>query len=104
MLALTENARTAVENIAARAGLPEEGGLRIAETTTPGSFELSLVTAPADGDEVIEAGGARVFVEPTTSEVLSDQQLDATPSPEGTGFVLAPRAGSEAGSEAGAEA
>jgi len=93
MLTLTDNARHAVEDIAVRAGLPEEGGLRIAETTTPGSFELSLVTQPVAGDEVIEAGAARVFVEPTTSEVLADQKLDATPSPEGTGFLLAPQEG-----------
>ena len=91
MLTLTENARHAVEDIAVRAGLPDEGGLRIAETSTPGSFELSLVTGPAEGDDVIEAGAARVFVEPTTSEVLTDQKLDATPSPEGTGFLLAPQ-------------
>jgi len=31
MLTLTDNARLAVQDIAARAGLPEEGGLRIAE-------------------------------------------------------------------------
>jgi iron-sulfur cluster assembly protein len=92
MLTLTDNARHAVQDIATRAGLPEEGGLRIATSEEQlGSFELSLVPAPAEGDEVIEAEGTRVFVEPTTSEVLSDQQLDATTSDEGIGFMLAPQ-------------
>ena len=90
MLTLTDNARHAVQDIAVRAGLPEEGGLRIAESEAKeGSFELSLVPAPAEGDEVIDTGGARVFVEPATSTVLADLKLDAAPSPEGTEFLLA---------------
>lgn len=92
MLTLTDNARFAVQDIASRAGLPEEGGLRIVESDAQtGAFELSLVAAPVDGDEVIEAGSAHVYVEPTTSEILADQKLDAVPSPEGTGFLLAPQ-------------
>ena len=92
MLTLTDNARHAVQDIANRAGLPQEGGLRIAESEQQvGSFELSLVPAPVDGDEVIEDEGARVFVEPTTSTVLADQQLDAAPAGDGTGFMLAPQ-------------
>jgi len=93
MLALTDNARHAVKDIATRAGLPEEGGLRIAESQAQaGNFELSLVPAPVEGDEVIDAGGAHVFVEPATATILADQKLDAAPSPEGTGFLLAPQA------------
>lgn len=97
MLTLTENARHAVQDIAARAGLPDEGGLRIAEAQgQAGSFELSLVPAPVAGDEVIDAGEAKVFVEPTTSATLADQKLDAAPTPEGTGFLLAPQDSPEA--------
>lgn len=92
MLTLTDNARSAVQDIAARAGLPDEGGLRIAESDgQTGAFELSLVAGPLDGDEVIAAGSAKVYVEPTTSEILADQKLDAVPSPEGTGFLLTPQ-------------
>lgn len=92
MLTLTPNARHAVLDISARAGLPEEGGLRIAESPEHlGTFQLSLVPAPHDGDEVIEEEGARVFVEPLTATVLADQQLDAAKSAEGTGFLLAPQ-------------
>lgn len=92
MLTLTANARHAVRDIAARAHLPRRGGLRIAESRErAGAFEVSLVEEPVAGDEVIEADGARVFVEPRTATVLTDQQLDAAASPEGTGFLLAPR-------------
>ena len=92
MLTLTDNARYALQDIATRAGLPDDGGLRIAESPVQeGSFELCLVTEPVDGDEVIEADGARVFVEPLTSTILFDQQLDAAPSEDGTGFLLAPQ-------------
>jgi iron-sulfur cluster assembly protein len=91
MLSLTDTARNALQDITERAGLPEEGGLRIAETAIPGSFELSLVTGPADGDEVIDADGSWVFLESTSADALSEHELDATPTPEGTGFVLAER-------------
>ena len=92
MLTLTPNARRALQEISARARLPEEGGLRIAESPEHlGTFQLSLVPAPMPGDKVIEDEGARVFVEPLTAAVLADQQLDAARSVEGTGFLLAPR-------------
>ena len=92
MLTLTDNARHAVQDIAVRAGLPHEGGLRIVESEQQmGSFELSLVAAPVEGDQVIEVDGARVFVEPTTSVVLADQKLDAEASDDGPGFLLAPQ-------------
>lgn len=92
MLILTDNARHAVADIAQKAGLPEDGGLRIAQSTEQaGSFELSLVAGPVEGDDVIEAEGTRVFVESETSTALADQQLDAMPSEDGVGFLLAPQ-------------
>lgn len=92
MLTLTDNARHAVQDIATRAGLPEGGGLRIVESAEQvGNFELSLVPAPVEGDDVVEADGAVVYIEPGTSTVLADQQLDAAPSADGTGFLLAPK-------------
>ncbi|MBX9245584.1 hypothetical protein ICW40_12305 [Actinotalea ferrariae] len=91
MLTLTDNARHAVQDIAERAGLPEQGGLRIAQSPAQdGSFELSLVAEPPAGDDVIAATeGAHVYVEPETAAVLADQQLDAVQSEEGPGFLLA---------------
>lgn len=92
MLTLTNNAREAVLDLAERAGLPPDGGLRIAESDNSGTFDLSLVPAPVDGDALVEAEGARVFVEPSTAALLADQQLDAAVAEAGTGFTLAPQA------------
>lgn len=92
MLTLTDNARTAVEGLAAQAELPETGGLRIAESAAQqGNFELTLVREPHDDDQVIETGAARVFVASTTAPILEDQALDAEITDQGTGFSLTPR-------------
>ncbi|GAB2689078.1 HesB/IscA family protein [Thalassiella azotivora] len=88
MLTLTENAQTLVRDITARPELPAEGGLRIAPAQTPGQLEMALVEAPAPGDQVIDAGEARVFVEAQTAEILGDSTLDADTSGSGAGFVL----------------
>lgn len=93
MLTLTENASSAVRDLTSRAGLPESGGLRIAESEQQlGSFELALVPEAAPGDEVIDSAGATVFVSEQTSTLLSDLTLDADPSAAGSpGFTLAPQ-------------
>ncbi len=93
MLTLTDNARTVVRDLSTRAGLPDSGGLRIAESSEQvGSFELALVAEAVPGDDVIDADGATVYVAPETSVVLTDQQLDADPEASGTGFALVPQA------------
>jgi Fe-S cluster assembly iron-binding protein IscA len=94
VLTLTENASTAVRDLTSRAGLPESGGLRIAESQQQlGSFELALVPEAVPGDEVIASDGATVFVPQETATVLADLTLDADPSASGSpGFTLAPQA------------
>ncbi|WP_372594032.1 adhesin [Actinotalea sp.] len=92
MLTLTDNARSAVHELADGAGLPESGGMRIAPASEEGSVELSLVPEPVAGDEVVEGEGFRVYIEPATAALLADQQLDAVLDDGATGFVLAPQA------------
>ncbi|WP_212758833.1 adhesin [Cellulomonas fimi] len=88
---MTENARTAVRTLTERAGLPDEtGGLRIAEQEA-GGFELALVAAPVPGDDVVAESGARVYVDPLTSQTLSDQRLDVEPTGAGSSFTLTPQ-------------
>lgn len=87
MLTLTENAQTAVETLTSRAGLPDEGGLRIAEQDS-GGFELALVAGPDSGDDVVTQGAAHVYVDQRTSQTLADQQLDVEASGTGTAFTL----------------
>lgn len=91
MLTLTDNARTAVETLTARSGLPQEsGGLRIAEQDS-GSFDLALVDGPAPGDGVVASGAARVYVDERTAVTLTDQRLDVETTGAGTTFTLTPQ-------------
>jgi Fe-S cluster assembly iron-binding protein IscA len=59
------------------AALEQIGTIRISAEEVDGETEISIdeATQPAAGDEVIETGGARVFVAPSAAEVLADQVL-----------------------------
>jgi Fe-S cluster assembly iron-binding protein IscA len=93
MLTLTENARTAVTDLATQAGVAPDGGLRIVESpVTAGSLELSVVPAPEPGDEVVQEDEAHVFVAGSTAPALANLTLDVDASSPGTAFVLAPQA------------
>ena len=81
LLALTDNAVQAVRDIvSASEQVPETGGLRlVAERAgTQASFQLSVVSLPAEDDEVVEEQGARVFLEPEAAALLDDMVLDAS--------------------------
>ncbi len=53
------------------------GALRITAEEVDGEIEVSLDEAdgPEEGDEVVERGGARVFLDAAAAEVLADQVL-----------------------------
>jgi iron-sulfur cluster assembly protein len=90
MLTLTENATSAVKNLASQ--IPTDtGGLRISEAAAPDSgYALSLAPAPEQGDTVVENDGARVFVDEATTVALDDRVLDARVAEDGSvGFALA---------------
>jgi len=91
VLTLTESARTAVQTLTSKAGLPDDtGGLRIAQQET-GGFELALVPEPFPGDDVVTDGTSRVYVDPEASLTLADQRLDVEPAATGTAFTLGPQ-------------
>jgi iron-sulfur cluster assembly protein len=80
MLALTDSAAAVVRDLVAAEDAPEGGGLRItAEPAGEGEAELSMAVAeaPEEGDEVVEADGARVFLEREAASLLDDKTLDA---------------------------
>ncbi|WP_394279374.1 Fe-S cluster assembly protein HesB [Microbacterium sp.] len=90
MLTLTENATSAVKNLASQ--IPTEtGGLRISEAEAPNEgYALSLAPAPEQGDTVVENNGARVFVDESANIALGDRVLDARVAEDGSvGFALA---------------
>lgn len=90
MLTVTDNARSAVEDLVQQAGVPAEGGLRIAQAAgQPGNFELALVPAPQPDDQVVdESGSTHVFVEAEAAPALDTLTLDADPAAQGPGFML----------------
>jgi|SRR5215218_5715163 len=85
MLALTENATEAIGGILNAPTVPDEAGLRIAAVTeatddTRGTgLDVTLVEAPADGDQVIDERGARVFVD----EPIADRPRRQAPGCHG---------------------
>ena len=82
MLAITEDAAAAINGIVSSAGFPEGAGLRItqelnteAEDGPRTDLRLSVVAAPEEGDEVLQA--ERIFIDPGAADLLDDKLLDA---------------------------
>jgi len=93
MLVLTEAAAEVVKSVTSTAPAPETAGLRIAsapEPESPDALQLTATAGPLDNDQVIEAAGARVFVEPQAALYLEDKVLDAQVDEQGNArFALA---------------
>jgi Fe-S cluster assembly iron-binding protein IscA len=84
MLTLTENASTVVKSLASRGGTGEEAGLRISSSGPESrEYAVEVTPSPADADTVVEADGARVFLEPNAAISLDDKVLDADVSEQG---------------------
>lgn len=82
MLALTAKAALAIREITDQTGLPAETGLRISASASKGNgvpgLDIQVAEEPEPFDQVVEADGARVFLDPDASTVLADKWLDAT--------------------------
>lgn len=98
MLTLTHDATQAIEQILEHPGLPEGAGVRISATheesdngaaPDPIALQMAVAGEPASDDQVIEDAGARVFVQDTLSDALSDKELDAAVEGERVEFRLA---------------
>jgi iron-sulfur cluster assembly protein len=87
MLVLTEAAAEAVKSVTSNPQVPEGTGLRIApaapDSDDPAGFQLTAALVPAEDDQVIEAAGARVFLEPQAAAYLEDKVLDAQVDEQG---------------------
>ncbi len=93
MLTLTDNAVTAIRALTSQPEQPPDTGLRImgqGEGVPP--FQLALVETPAEDDEVIEADGAKVFLEAGAAVALADKALDAEVDDQGgVAFSVSPQ-------------
>jgi iron-sulfur cluster assembly protein len=101
MLVLTEAAADAVKSVTSTAQVPDVAGLRIASSAPkperPDALQLSAVAGPLEDDQVIEADGARVFVDPLAVTYLEDKVLDARVDEQGNSqFALGIQAAEEA--------
>jgi iron-sulfur cluster assembly protein len=87
MLVLTEAAAQVVKSITYAPQAPEGSGLRIAssaaESGDPGTLRISAASGPGENDQVIEAAGAHVYLEPQAAAYLADKVLDAQVDQEG---------------------
>ena len=84
MLTITDNAVSAIRSLTSQPDLPTETGLRIMKQGEGApSLQLELTEGPAAGDQVVEEGGARVFLEAAAAGVLKDKTLDAQVNEQG---------------------
>jgi len=82
VLAITEDAATAIDSIVASSGLPQGAGLRITQELNTQSgqegrtdLRLSVVESAEEGDKVLE--DVQIFLEPAAAEFLDNKLLDA---------------------------
>ena len=95
MLSLTSDATRAIERILKAPGVPDNAGLRIMpvgpseESEVTSELQVEVADHPDERDAVIEANGARVFVEGSLCDYLDDKTLDAETDKERIRFSLA---------------
>ncbi|WP_296603719.1 Fe-S cluster assembly protein HesB [Nocardioides sp.] len=91
MLTLTENASAIVNEITHQPGLAETAGLRITTDDSPEpAFAISAAQQGEPGDQVVEQGGATVYLDESAAQLLDDKILDAAVDPSGkVEFALA---------------
>lgn len=77
MLAVTENAVAVICDLTSQQNTPDGSGLRIASEPQAGSLTVSLAPRPEAGDQVVDAAGARLFLDAGAVTLLNDKALDA---------------------------
>jgi iron-sulfur cluster assembly protein len=87
MLVLTEAAAEVVKALSADPQAPAGAGLRIASSASQpadaGMLQVSAAAGPDENDQVIDAAGAHLYLEPQAAAYLEDKVLDAEVDNEG---------------------
>jgi Fe-S cluster assembly iron-binding protein IscA len=94
MLELSDNAVREIKELTATGGLRFEG---IEDEDGSFRFDPSLEEEPKEGDEVVERGGVRVFLDAVASEKLADQILEIESHDDHVHFDFVPQSGAGAG-------
>jgi iron-sulfur cluster assembly protein len=95
VLQITHAAAELLNEVRQQQDVPEDHGLRVfAEAANPDEVTIGLgfSASPADGDQVSEQEGMKVFIAPEVAEPLSDSAIDVTPGGNGaTRLVFRPQ-------------
>ena len=103
MLEITHGAAELLTEIRRGQEVPENYGLRVfPESTAPGEVTIGLgfTDVPAEGDEVTEQDGMRVFVARELAAPLQDAAIDVTGDNGATRLVFRPKEDDEGGAAA----
>lgn len=93
MLTMTDNAVLVIRDLVAQQDVLDGGGLRIAADADEGSLTIELVPQPAQGDQVVDSNGARIFLDSDAADLLNETSVDASVDDEGVvqfGFTEKP--------------
>ena len=80
MLTISESAAEVIKVVLAGGDSGQDAGLRIAsagENASAEELQASIAAGPEGGDQVVEQGGVRVFLDEQAAAVLGDKTLDA---------------------------
>ena len=90
MVTLTETAAKKVETLRLEEGKPEWGlRLRVVGGGCSGfSYELGWEDAAQEGDQVVDADGVKVYVDPASVQYVGGAQIDYVDSMYGSGFSI----------------
>ena len=83
MLSMTDNAAALIRDLAAQQQGAPQSGLRIATDRAAGALTFALAEGPVQGDQAVDSGGARVFLDPPAAQILDDKVLDAAVDAQG---------------------
>ena len=94
MLQITHGAATFLSELRRGQEVPETYGLRVfPESTEPGEITIGLgfTDAPAEGDQVTEQDGLKVFVAPELATPLEDAAIDVAGDDGATKLIFRPQ-------------
>jgi Fe-S cluster assembly iron-binding protein IscA len=83
MVTLTAKATTVIRSLAERSGNPSGAGVRIDTEPERGAFTIAVAPEPHAGDQVVDDGGARLFVGEAAAPFLDNKTLDAAVNADG---------------------
>ncbi len=91
MLQITHDAAQLLTELRRGQNLSEDHGLRVfAETSEPGEITIGLgfAESPAQGDQVTEQEGMKVFIAPELAAPLEDAAIDVTKADDGASRLV----------------